>query len=190
MNHLMIDLETMGNKPTAPIIAIGAVLFEPTTGELGPEFYAVVDLESSLVFDAVADPSTILWWMKQGAEARAAITSDNRVHITNALGGLRRLIDDNCILKDLQVWGNGATFDNVITRASFERHGMYCPWQFWNDRDVRTIVELGRAVGFNPRDEIPFEGDMHNALADARHQAKYVSAIWQRLIPASGDNIV
>lgn len=25
MNHLMIDLETIGNKPTAPIVAIGAV---------------------------------------------------------------------------------------------------------------------------------------------------------------------
>ena len=29
---------------------------------------------------------------------------------------------------------------------------------------------------------MPFEGDMHNALADAKHQAKYVSAIWKRLI--------
>ncbi|MCE1919858.1 3'-5' exoribonuclease domain-containing protein, partial [Enterobacter ludwigii] len=27
-----------------------------------------------------------------------------------------------------------------------------------------------------------FEGDRHNALADAKHQAKYVSAIWQRLV--------
>ncbi|HGF5557884.1 TPA: 3'-5' exoribonuclease, partial [Klebsiella quasipneumoniae subsp. similipneumoniae] len=25
---------------------------------------------------------------------------------------------------------------------------------------------------------------VHNALADARHQAKYISVIWQRLIPA------
>lgn len=183
MNHLMIDLETMGNKPTAPIIAIGAVLFEPSSGELGSEYYAVVDLESSMVMDSVADPSTILWWLKQSAEAREAITSDSRVHITNALGGLRRLIDENCTSKSVQVWGNGATFDNVIIRASFERHGLSCPWQFWNDRDVRTIVELGRAVGFNPRYEIPFEGDMHSALADARHQAKYVSAIWQKLIP-------
>lgn len=187
MNHLMIDLETMGNKPTAPIIAIGAVFFEPSSGELGPEYYAVADLESSMVFDAVADPSTILWCLKQSSEARAAITSDNRVHITNAIGGLFRLIDDHCVPDSLRVWGNGATFDNVILRATFERHGIHCPWQFWNDRDVRTIVELGRAVGFNPRYEIPFEGDLHNALADARHQAKYVSAIWQRLIPATNE---
>ncbi|ESM88049.1 hypothetical protein L380_00501 [Enterobacter roggenkampii MGH 34] len=28
----------------------------------------------------------------------------------------------------------------------------------------------------------------HNALADARHQAKYVSAIWQKIIPATSTN--
>lgn len=83
----------------------------------------------------------------------------------------------------LKVWGNGATFDNVILRGAYERAGHTCPWKFWNDSDVRTIVLLGRAVGFAPKREMPFEGDAHNALADARHQAKYVSAIWQRLIP-------
>ena len=48
MNHLMIDLETMGNKPNAPIVSIGAVFFEPSTGELGDEFYRVVSLKSSM----------------------------------------------------------------------------------------------------------------------------------------------
>jgi hypothetical protein len=47
----MIDLETMGNKPNAPIVSIGAVFFEPSTGELGDEFYRVVSLKSSM--DAV-----------------------------------------------------------------------------------------------------------------------------------------
>ena len=29
MNHLMVDLETMGNGPYAPVISIGAVFFDP-----------------------------------------------------------------------------------------------------------------------------------------------------------------
>ena len=98
-------------------------------------------------------------------------------------------IEDNCEPKSLRVWGNGATLDNVIIRATFERHVFYFPWQFWNDRDVRTIVEMGRAAAFHPRYEILFEGDLHNALADAKHQAKYVAAIWQRLIPATSNDI-
>ena len=47
--------------------------------------------------------------------------------------------------------------------------------------DKTGVVELGKAVGLNSRYDIPFEGDQHNALADARHQVRYVSAIWQRL---------
>ncbi|EBO5570485.1 3'-5' exoribonuclease, partial [Salmonella enterica] len=53
--------------------------------------------------------------------------------------------------------------------------------QWWNDRDVRTIVELGKAIGFDPKRDMPFEGTRHNALDDAIHQAKYVSAIWKKL---------
>ncbi|BBS48818.1 TPA: 3'-5' exoribonuclease [Raoultella ornithinolytica] len=190
MNHLMIDLETMGNKPNAPIVSIGAVFFEPSTGELGEEFYRVVSLKSSVDSGAVPDPDTIMWWMQQSEEARKAICDkENMIALWFALTELNSFIRNNADPKKVQVWGNGATFDNVIIRASYDREDVSCPWHFANDRDVRTIVELGRAVGINPRRDIPFEGDMHNALADARHQAKYVSAIWRRLvnIPDSGE---
>ncbi|EED1357616.1 TPA: 3'-5' exoribonuclease, partial [Escherichia coli] len=53
--------------------------------------------------------------------------------------------------------------------------------------DVRTIVELGKAIDFDARTAIPFEGERHNALDDARYQAKYVSVIWQKLIPNQAD---
>lgn len=33
LEHLAIDLETMGNNPNSPIVAIGAVMFNPATGE-------------------------------------------------------------------------------------------------------------------------------------------------------------
>jgi hypothetical protein len=85
----------------------------------------------------------------------------------------------------LKVWGNGANFDNVILRSAYDRAGQTCPWQFWNDSDVRTMVLLGKQLGFDPKRNMPFDGVAHNALADARHQAKYVSAIWQKLIPAT-----
>ncbi|EFK2890558.1 TPA: 3'-5' exoribonuclease, partial [Escherichia coli] len=35
-DHLMIDLETMGKNPDAPIISIGAIFFDPQTGDMGP----------------------------------------------------------------------------------------------------------------------------------------------------------
>jgi hypothetical protein len=46
--------------------------------------------------------------------------------------------------------GQRCNFDNVIMRASYDRVDIPCPWHFANDRDVRTIVELGRTIGINP----------------------------------------
>ena len=80
------------------------------------------------------------------------------------------------------MWGNGAGFDNVILRSAYVACGLIVPWKHWNDRDVRTIVDLGRTLlGFNPKKEMPFEGVRHCALDDAKHQARYVSAIIQQL---------
>ncbi|END1360165.1 3'-5' exoribonuclease, partial [Shigella flexneri] len=65
-DHLMIDLETMGKNPDAPIISIGAIFFDPQTGDMGPEFSKTIDLETA---GGVIDRDTIKWWLKQSREA-------------------------------------------------------------------------------------------------------------------------
>ncbi|EEC7288255.1 exonuclease [Escherichia coli] len=181
--HLMIDLETMGKNPDAPIISIGAIFFDPQTGDMGPEFSKTIDLETA---GGVIDRDAIKWWLKQSREAQSAIMTDE-IPLDDALLQLREFIDENSGEFFVQVWGNGANFDNVILRRSYERQDIPCPWHYHNDRDVRTIVELGKAIDFDARTDIPFEGERHNVLDDARYQAKYVSAIWQKLIPSQAD---
>ncbi len=183
-DHLMIDLETMGKNPDAPIISIGAIFFDPQTGDMGPEFSKTIDLETA---GGVIDRDTIKWWLKQSREAQSAIMTDE-IPLDDALLQLREFIDENSGEFFVHVWGNGANFDNTILRRSYERQGIPCPWRYYNDRDVRTIVELGKAIDFDARTAIPFEGERHNALDDARYQAKYVSAIWQKLIPSQADS--
>ncbi|EEZ0235936.1 exonuclease [Escherichia coli] len=183
-DHLMIDLETMGKNPDAPIISIGAIFFDPQTGDMGPEFSKTIDLETA---GGVIDRDTIKWWLKQSREAQSAIMTDE-TPLDDALLQLREFIDENSGEFFVQVWGNGANFDNTILRRSYERQGIPCPWRYYNDRDVRTIVELGKAIDFDARTAIPFEGERHNALDDARYQAKYVSVIWQKLIPSQADS--
>ncbi|HDU8394323.1 TPA: 3'-5' exoribonuclease [Escherichia coli] len=182
-HHLMIDLETMGTNPDAPINSIGGKFFDPETGEMGPEFSKTIDLDTA---GGVIDRDVIKWWLKQSREAQSAILTDE-IPLDDALLQLREFIDENSGEFFVQVWGNGANFDNVILRRSYERQGIPCPWRYCNDRDVRTIVELGKALNFDARTDIPFEGERHNALDDARYQAKYVSAIWQKLIPSQAD---
>ncbi|EMI5043102.1 3'-5' exoribonuclease [Escherichia coli] len=182
-DHLMIDLKTMGKNPDAPIISIGAIFFDPQTGDMGPEFSKTIDLETA---GGVIDRDVIKRWLKQSREAQSAIMTDE-IPLDDALLQLREFIDENSGEFFVQVWGNGANFDNTILRRSYERQGIPCPWRYYNDRDVRTIVELGKAIDFDARTAIPFEGERHNALDDARYQAKYVSAIWQKLIPSQAD---
>ena len=66
----MLDLETMGKGPSAAIVTIGAVFFDPMTGELGAEFEAHIDLRDSARFGEI-DPDTVLWWLGQSDEAIA-----------------------------------------------------------------------------------------------------------------------
>src|SRR5699024_4106659 len=135
---------------------------------------------------AVPDGGTIEWWLAQSSEARSAILTD-QAKLKDGLLLFREFINEHSNEKFVQVWGNRAPFDNAILRTSYERLDMPCPWRYCDDRDARTIVELGKALDFDARTAIPFEGIRHNALDDARHQAKYVSAIRQKLIPNQAD---
>ncbi len=181
-DHLMIDLETMGKNPDAPIISIGAIFFDPQTGDMGPEFSKTIDLETA---GGVIDRDTIKWWLKQSREAQSAIMTDE-IPLDDALLQLREFIDENSGEFFVQVWGNGANFDNTILRRSYERQGIPCPWRYYNDRDVRTIVELGKAIDFDARTAIPFEGERHNALDDARYPGKIRFSYLAKTDPESG----
>lgn len=185
-NHLMIDLETMGTQPTAAIVSIGAVFFDPETGELGDEFYEVIDLHSAMSLPGTTvDADAIKWWMKQSGEVRSEIVKDGSLNLGYALAMLAAFMRSYGAISSLKVWGNGASFDNVILRSAYERAEIKAYpdiWHRYNDRDVRTMVEIGRALGFDPKRDMSFDGVQHNALADAKHQAKYVSAIWQKVL--------
>ena len=181
MEHVMLDLETMGNGSEAAIVAIGACFFDPQTGEVGEEFYRVVSLQSSVDAGLQMDASTVQWWMKQGDDARFVFKDPEAVDLVLALADFDSWIDVYGSRDRVKVWGNGASFDNVILRNAYHLVWREPAWKFWNDRDVRTVVELGRVVGFDPKKDMPFEGVQHNALADAVHQARYVSAVYRRL---------
>ncbi|EOP3232715.1 3'-5' exoribonuclease, partial [Escherichia coli] len=122
--HLSVDLETMGTNPDAPINSIGGTFFDPATGEMGPEFSKAIDLETS---GGIIDRKTIKWWAKRSREAQSAIFTDE-ISLDVALRLFIEFIEKNSGGRFVQVWGNGANFDNVILRRSYERQGIPCPW--------------------------------------------------------------
>ncbi|MGL5421926.1 MAG: 3'-5' exonuclease [Serratia fonticola] len=183
MKHLMIDLETMDKKPTAAITSIGAVFFDPETGEMGAQFYQRVSLGSCVEHGLTMGADTVLWWLRQDAEARSEVLNDDCLDLALSLANLEAFITEHTEPSKVQVWGNGAALDNVILRNAAEKCSFVEPlWYFWNDRDVRTVVELSKTLGLNVNNIIKFEGVKHHALYDAIHQAKVVSYVWMYLV--------
>lgn len=170
MLDVMIDLETMDSGPNAAIVAIGTVEFDTKTCELGERFYKVVNLASAVEAGGVLNPNTIMWWMRQSEEARAVFKDDGEP-VTEVLAQFTAWLEQRGPLKDIRIWGNGASFDNVILASAYKRLGQAVPWVFWNDRCYRTIKSL------NWRIKMQRSGTHHNALDDAESQARHLIEI-------------
>ena len=170
--ELMIDIETVSTRPDAAIMAIGACKFDISTGEIGETFYCAVDLDSCFRLGMVADGDTLKFWMSQDSDVTAKLFQEPR-SIRTALEKLSLF----AFVKD-GVWSH-ASFDPVILEFAYRSLAFYAPWNFRQIRDVRTLVWLGRQAGLS----IPEKpDDAHYALADAVHQAKYCSALYQQLM--------
>ncbi len=177
--HIMLDLETMGSGSNAPIVSIGAVVFDPATGDLGERFYQVVNLNSSAHFGEI-DASTVQWWLQQSEDARSIFHKDaEKVNLKDALNNLNEWFSNVGSVKEIFVWGNGSGFDNVILNNAFKSARIRPNFIHWNDLDVRTIVKMGRDIlGIDPKSNLHRSGTHHSALDDAIFQAQFVSVIW------------
>jgi len=172
MKHIMLDIETMGNGSNSAIISIGAVKFDINTGKTGETFHVKVSLGSSVSHGLNIDPSTVLWWMQQGEEARKKITEPGGVDLVTALSSF-----NSFCTPDYEIWGNSARFDLGILSDAYRKVGFSTPWDFRKERCVRTLVSFKPEVKSN----LVFEGTAHDALDDCYHQIKYCTEIWKSL---------
>ncbi len=139
---VMIDIETLGTTPDAPILTIGAMLFDrrrppPEVDVTKSEcFYKRIELEKHVTVEA----STMLWWMQQDANSKyEAFDAPDRIPLRDALEQFVRWCKFN---KVKYVWSHGASFDCVIMTWHMLNNGIQVPWSYWNIRDTRTLYEL------------------------------------------------
>lgn len=162
----MLDLETFGNGNDAAIVSIGAVKFDETN--ILDEFHVGVDPRSCQAVGLKFDADTIMWWLHPDrAPARHNLLNLEQVDIASALVGFSEWAGSSIAA----IWGNGATFDNVILRNAYRVCGYEYPVKFWQDQCYRTLKY--RAPGI----ELVREGTHHDACDDARSQAKHLQAI-------------
>lgn len=181
-NHVMIDIEAMGKNKKAPVMSIGAVFFEPLTKEIGPKFYQRVSLESAMKYGAEPDASTILFWMEQSEEARKELAEPS-VSLPVALEEFTQFLNTHRagLFRNLRVWSNGPAYDAVILEHAFRSVDFDVPWVYFKCLDVRTVVEMGRWIGIDPKRTMPFTGTPHKASDDAEHQVRYICEIFSSL---------
>jgi len=180
LNNLMIDIETLGTRPNAPVTTVGACFFDPMTGEIGAKFYRKVDMVDAMRFGS-ADAETIRWWLQQDPAAQRELVKGADL-LADVLRDLAKFYAQG---RDTSVWGNGPTFDiTILEYAYYKCLGEKAPWPFWNVRDVRTVVQLAAGLVQKPA-AFTKDAVAHNALDDCIFQVAYVSKMWQALRPTS-----
>lgn len=170
-NRIMLDLETMGNGSNAAIVSIGAVRFDFRLG-VTDRFEIGVDLTASIESGGVVDGSTVVWWLGQPKEAQSRLLALKRVHVAVALQEFCNWATEGGSRPIDEIWGNGATADNVWLANAYKRSALPVPWTYKADRCYRTVRALYPQVPHPPRVSVE-----HDALADAEHQALHLLAV-------------
>lgn len=190
MKHddISIDLETMSSKFNSPILSIGACRFDRVTGNTRQTYYAEVQIDDALRYGRPS-ASTLQWWMKQKPEAQAVwqCAESQKMPLFEALRGLSDFV--RSCNSGVKVWGNGSSFDITILEHAYERagNGLVGGWEFWDIRDMRTIIDVAACCGFT---KAPLtQGVAHNALDDAVHQAKEIARAFDWLTHGNGAGV-
>lgn len=192
---IMLDVETLGNSNNPVITQLAAVPFNLKVGVLGDDsFNEFIKPQSAKKYGLTCDPSnmkigtTLDFWLTQDEEVFKNVILKAFLEgkdLKEVLEKFSQWIENlkvkyNC--KKVKIYGNGPAADCVWVRSAYNACGLDLPWNFWDDQCVRTFVDISvRAFNFNPKKDMKFEGEKHNALDDCKHQIKYVCAIFRKI---------
>jgi len=161
--HVMIDIETLDTRPTAVIASMAVVRFALAKGVLTERMWNVA-LQPQLDAGRTISAATLQWWFDR---EKAVQESTFLQAAMSPIGVLSEL--DEILKKDDLLWGNGATFDNVLIKHFAENFDRRLRHKYYNDRCFRTL-----AATFDPQKELrPDNLHKHDALADCQNQAQW-----------------
>lgn len=191
MKDFIIDFETFGNVSNSSVIDLALITFD-SDPEIIESFDELVNRGHRIKFDLKSQKghrlfgkSTLEWWKKQSAEARAnlASTPDDLSVIAGIKEAQQYLIDNRIHPWDSFGWCRGQSFDfpifvdclRDVQRAqgiSEEEIDTFKeePCKFWNQRDIRTAIEsllLTRGLTTTPLPKGTLDGFIaHDSIHD------------------------
>jgi hypothetical protein len=179
--HIMLDIETMGTRPGAAIVAIGACTFgDGLNWVRRRQFRATITLDGQQQRGLHLDEATVTWWLRQSDAARQALTMEGGVQLGTALFQFNDFVnaarDVNGEQSPVRMWGNGANFDPPVIEAAYRACMIKPAWGFRDARCLRTLLDLAQV------DMKAFRhGTAHDALDDAMSQAFAAEAAFATL---------
>jgi hypothetical protein len=174
-NNIMLDLETMDIRPSAVVLSIGMVKFDPVKRTLGDIYYRVLSSQDQLDMERTQSDSTVKWWSEQDKEAAAVVLLSSQADADEVHTTLMEM--GEWMGDEPKLWGNGSDFDNVILASLFDTYGVRTPWDHRHNRCYRTLKALGSRK-MTPAKQAQLgppptrEGVQHHALYDAVYQAR------------------
>lgn len=171
-SHVMVDLETAGNSSNAAIISVGLVKFNFHSNKMDIHKFGV-NLQSCIRLGMQIEPDTFLWWLKQNDKARETLIEDSDTgnSILLVLDAISRVIGKNDI-----VWAKSPRFDLGILHTAYKLAGKEIPWNFRNERDVRTITSLS-----NMKIDVITGHVPHDPISDCIQQIHEIKTILNHL---------
>jgi 3' exoribonuclease, RNase T-like len=171
---VMLDLETLGDSPGCVVLSIGAAAFNDAA--ILSTFEARIDARSCQRAGLTINADCVMWWLRQDQAARDALLQAPVVPLHDALTQFADWLSSlgGCV----HLWSQGPSFDAAVLGVAYRAAGLPVPWKYWNERCVRTILDL---TGIHTRD-FHQPGDVpHAALSDALVQARAVQEALRRV---------
>lgn len=188
--NVMIDIETLGKGPLAPIASIGIVPFAlDGTIMYDLAVHERFDTDAQIKAGAVPDASTVDWWSKQDDLAKQELTGNGDLEqfllwCSNVyMHQLRACSKFN----QIKIWSKSPSFDLAIIGSWTDFFEMPRLCAFYQQEDVRTTLNQASMIGVNKND-IPTQKDLaelgevaHNAYDDAILQIRQIRVIHKRM---------
>jgi len=187
-NNIMLDLETLSTDSNAVILVIAAIRFNrKEITEWNPQscnqsvltnldtFYRRIYINSCVELGMDINESTENWWNNLPDDIKyESLVNPDRVRIQQGLYEFSKWVNET---NNNKIWGNGSSFDCVILKNAYKNARLKCPWKYWNERDLRTMVDISNIE----KHELPQFEEKHNAIYDCYYQIITLAECFKRL---------
>lgn len=181
---VMVDIETFSQRPTATVIAIAAIKFDPLAMFRGKAestfddmlFFAPISVKQARLLGHT-DPETVDWWERKEPMLKEIVLNGTAMPLD-----VYNSFFNFCVGCD-RIWAKSPTFDCIILRHLASQLGQSFPFSFRDERDVRTMLYAASLLGYD-FETVELDGNLpkHHPLGDCTRQVIQVQLCAEKVL--------